>query len=95
LIDTGADFSLAKGEKLIRSTNYDPSKSVKVESIEGSETETFGTVKAEVQLRTNSVPFGFQLQNNQVDILCDGIIGRDFLLCTKARICYGTQSNNR
>jgi len=61
---------------------------VKAKSVEGSEVETFGKVKAEVQIRNNSVPFEFQLVNKQVDISCDGIMGRDFFLRTKAQICY-------
>lgn len=75
---------------MIGSTRYDPSKRVKVKGVEDSEIETFGTVKAKVQVGNNSVPYEFQLVNKQVDIPCDGIKGRDFL-CTKARMCYGTQ----
>jgi hypothetical protein len=38
---------------------------VKAKSVEGSEVETFGKVKAEVQIRNNSVPFEFQLVKNK------------------------------
>jgi len=77
---------------LIGSTRYDPGKRVKVKSLEGSEIETFGIVKAKVQVENNSVPFEFQLVNKQVDIPRDGIIGRDFFLHTKAQICYDSQN---
>jgi hypothetical protein len=90
-IDTGADLGLVKGKRLIGSTGYDPRKKVKVKSVEWSEIETFGTVEAKVQVGHNCVPFEFQLVNTQTDVPCDGILGRDFLLYTKAKICYETQ----
>jgi hypothetical protein len=34
------------------------------------------------------IPFRFQLVNKQVDLLGDGILGRDFLEWMQARICY-------
>lgn len=34
----------------------------------------------------------FQLVNDQVDIKCDGILGRDFLRQAQARICYRTRN---
>jgi hypothetical protein len=66
LKDTGADLSLVKEKKLIGSTRYDPRKKVKVESVEGSEIETFGTVEAKVQVGDNYVPFEFHLVNIQI-----------------------------
>ena len=30
----------------------------------------------------------FQLVNKQLDIPCDGILGRDFLQCANANLCY-------
>jgi hypothetical protein len=77
---------------LVGSTRYDPSKRAKVKGVKGSEIEIFGTVKAKVQLGNISVSYEFQLVQKQIDIPCDGIIGRDFLLCTKTRIYYGMQS---
>jgi hypothetical protein len=37
-----------------------------------------------------SVRIPFQLVDKQMDFLCDGIIGRDFLAHTGAKICYKT-----
>jgi hypothetical protein len=59
LIDSHADLSPMTGKKLIGSTRYDPRKRVNVESVQGSETENFRTVKADVQVRYNSVPFEY------------------------------------
>jgi hypothetical protein len=35
---------------------------------------------------------GFQLVSKQVDIPCDGILGRDFLKRARAKICYDTRT---
>jgi hypothetical protein len=34
------------------------------------------------------IPFTFQLVDKRVDLPCDGILGRDFLACAGANICY-------
>ena len=34
----------------------------------------------------------FQLVNKQVDIPCDGILGRDFIQRAKARLCYESRT---
>jgi hypothetical protein len=47
---------------------------------------------AEVQIENHCVPFEFQLVKKQADIPCDGTIGRDLFLSTKAQICYDSQS---
>jgi hypothetical protein len=52
--------------------------------------ETHDVIEATVVLCNNSIVHGFQLVNKQVDILCDGILGRDFLQRAKARI-YDTR----
>ena len=45
LIDTGADISLLKGNKLIGKTEYDPEKKVKVKCVDGSPMETHGVLE--------------------------------------------------
>jgi hypothetical protein len=48
--------------------------------------------KAKVELRNSAVAHGFQLVNKQVDIQCDGILGRDFLQRANAKICYASRT---
>jgi len=79
LIDTGADISLLKGNKLIGTTEYDPEKKVKVKCVDGFPMGTHGILEARVELGNSSIVHDFQLVNKQVDIPCDGILGRDFL----------------
>jgi len=92
LIDTGADISLLKGNKLIRTTEYDPEKRVKVKCVDGSPMETHGVLEAKIEIHNSSVVHGFQLVNKQVDIPCDGILGRDFLQHAKSKIYYESRT---
>ena len=92
LIDTGADISLLKGDKLIGTTEYDPKGKVRVKCVDGSPIETHGVVEARVELNSSSIVHGFQLVNKQVDIPCDGILGRDFLQNARARVSYESRT---
>jgi len=47
-------------------------------------------VKTVVHVESLKIPFSFQLVSKQVDISCDGILGRDFLENTGAQICYAS-----
>jgi hypothetical protein len=47
LIDTGADISLLKGNKLIGTTEYDPQKKLMVKCVDGSPMENHGVLEAE------------------------------------------------
>ena len=90
LVDTGADISLIKPDNLEKTKKFDPDGRVKVKSVDGSEIETFGTVQTVVTVDSLEIPFVFQLVSKQIDIPCDGILGRDFLQHAGAQICYGT-----
>jgi hypothetical protein len=46
LLDTGADISLIKSSKLFGTTDFDPSRKIKVKCVDGSIVETHGTVEA-------------------------------------------------
>ena len=47
-------------------------------------------MKAVVHVDCLKIPFSFQLLSKQVDISCDGILGREFLENTGAQICYAS-----
>jgi hypothetical protein len=53
LIDTGADISLLKGNKLIGTTEYDPDRKVKVKCVDGSPMETYGVLEAKIKLKNS------------------------------------------
>ena len=92
LVDTGADISLLKGDKLIGTTEYDPYRKVKVKCVDCSPMETYGVLEAKIELKNSSIVHDFQLVNKQVDIPCDGILGRDFLQYARAKLCYESRT---
>jgi hypothetical protein len=87
LIDTGVDISLLKGNKLVGTTEYDPEKKVKVKCVDGSPMENHGVLEARIEPSNSSIVHDFQVVNKQVYIPCDGILGRDFLQSTRAKVC--------
>ena len=58
---------------------YDPEKEVKLKCVDGSPVENHGVVEAKIVHGNSQIMNDFQLVNKQVDILCDGILGCDFL----------------
>jgi hypothetical protein len=88
LVDTGADISILKPDKLDKTKQFDPEGRVKVKGVSGSSIRTLGTVQAIMYEGTVKIPFTFELVGKQVDIPCDGILGTDFLTRAGANICY-------
>jgi hypothetical protein len=54
--------------------------------------KTHGVLEARVEPSNSSIVHDFQLVNKQVDIPCDGILGRDFLKHAKAKDCYESRN---
>jgi hypothetical protein len=88
LVDTGADISILKPDKLDKTEPFDPEGRMKVKGVSGSSIQTLGTVQATMYEGTVKIPFTFQLVGRQVDIPCNSILGRDFLTYTGANISY-------
>jgi predicted aspartyl protease len=91
LVDSGADVSLVKSEKLLSEVEFEPRDRVRIKSMEGSVVETHGSVEAQILEGELSVPIKLQLVSKQVDFKGDGILGRDILRARQARICYNEQ----
>jgi hypothetical protein len=53
--------------------------------------ETHGSLETQVLEGEMSIPYRLQLVSKQVDLKCDGILGRDILKGMRARICYREQ----
>jgi hypothetical protein len=87
LVDSGADVSLVKSQKL-STAEYEPKDQVRVKGVEGSLIETHGSVETKILESEISIPYQLQLVSNQVDVRCDGILGRDFLQAMSVSICY-------
>ena len=90
LVDTGADISLLKPDNLDKTKQYDPEGRVQVKSVSRSIIQTRGAVQAVMYEGSVRIPFTFQLVDKQIDLPCDGILGRDFLTHAGAKICYET-----
>ena len=75
------------GNNLIGTTEYDPESKVKVKCVDGSPMETHGVLEARIELKNSLIVHKCQFVNKQVDIPCDGILGRDFLQRVKTKVC--------
>ena len=49
--------------------------------------ETHGVLEARIEIRNSSI-----VQDFQLDIPCDGILGRDFLQRIRAKVCYESRT---
>ena len=87
-MDSGADISLVKSEKLLGKAEFEPKDRVRVKSVEGSMIETHSSLETHVLEGEMSIPYCLQLVSKQVDLKGDGILGCDFLQAMQARICY-------
>ena len=70
LIDTGADISLLKGNKLIGTTEYDPENKEKVKCLDGSPMETHGVLEARIELSNSSIYTTFSWQTRTRAKVC-------------------------
>ena len=61
---------------------------------EDSVIETHDSIKTKILEGFLQFPFRFQLVSKQVDLLGDGILGRDFLKRMQAKICYQSKTLN-
>ena len=93
-MESGADFSLVKSEKLLGTAEFEPKDRVRVKSVEGSMIENHGSLETQVLEGKMSIHYRLQLVSKQVELKGDGIQRRDFLQAMQARICYKGQVLN-
>jgi len=92
LVDSGAGISLLKSRRLLGTAELKPRDRVQVKSVEGSIIETHKSIETKILEGSLQIPFCFQLVSKQVDLLGDGILGRDFLKQMQAQICYQSKT---
>ena len=73
-----------------RSSNLETGYECK--SVEGSVIETHGSIDTKILEGSLQIPFRFQLVSKHVDLLRDGILGRDILKQMQAKICYQSRA---
>ena len=92
LVNSGADISLLKRKGLLGTAEFEPRDRVRVKSVEGPIIETHGSIETKILEGSLKIPFRFQLVSKQVDLLGDGILGRDFLKQMQVQICYHSRT---
>jgi hypothetical protein len=80
-----------KSSVLFEDMECDPQQKVRVRTLEGATVETQGGVELCIHNELK-IPLGFQLVSKQVELVYDGILGRNFLQHTHARECYDTNT---
>jgi hypothetical protein len=73
-------ISLLTNKSLRGTAEFEPNEKVRVKSVDGSVIETHGSRETKIREGIVEIPFTFQLVSKQVDIKCDGILGRDFII---------------
>lgn len=73
---------------MLRTTEFNPQQKVNVKSIDGSIIETYSIVPIRIQEAELKILFHYHLVNRQVELVYDGIVSRDFLQHTTAKVCY-------
>jgi len=61
LVDSGADISSVKSEKLLSTAEFEPTDRVRVKSVEGSIIETHGSLETQVREDDMNIPYRLQL----------------------------------
>ena len=89
-MDTGEDISLLKPDNLDTTKPFVPEGMVHVKSVSRFVIRVKGTVQAIMYEGSVRIPFTFQLADKQVDLPCNGILGRDFLAHAGTKISYET-----
>lgn len=86
LIDTGAEVSIIVNKDYIKSV--DSSRSTKIKGIGPDSIKTLG--KSEMNILGTLIDF--HIVPNEIPILCDGILGSDYL--TEAKACINYDNEN-
>jgi hypothetical protein len=90
LVDTGTDISILKPDNLDKTKKYDPEGRVQVKSVSGSIMQTMAALHLVMYEGSVRITFTFQLVDKQIDLPCDGILGRNFLAHAGTKILYET-----
>ena len=88
LVNSGAYISLVKSYTLLGSAESEPKDRVRIRSVEGSVTETHGSIETWIQEGGIDIPFCLQLVRQQADLKRNWILGRHFLKLMQTQICY-------
>lgn len=89
IVDSGADISVFKGEKILPNQRINMNRRYRINGITSSTIETIAETETALFFEENiSIVHNFQMVNNNFPIPTDGILGRDFLIKYKCTIDY-------
>lgn len=90
LVDSGAAISIIKENFLKHNVEINQNNRCNIVGISNNKSESFGTVKAEINLINISNKHVFHVVPQDFSIPCDGILGLDFFQKYKCEIvCHG------
>lgn len=92
IIDTGAEISIVKLNKLDQNTKVNIRDKITISGVtHGNIMRSIGKTFSNIYL--SHIPFGhdFHIFSSNVQLYCDGILGNDFSFKYNARINYGTR----
>lgn len=92
MIDTQADISLIKLNRLKPRECIDTSEVIRITGITDEPINTIGSLQATIGNDDFNVDFPFQVVPDHFHIPSDGILGKDFLKRFKCNIDYDTMS---
>lgn len=88
IVDSGADVSIFKGEKILSNQPINVNKKFKINGITNTAIETIAETQTALIINDISISHNFQIVNHDFPIPTDGILGRDFLVKFKCNIDY-------
>lgn len=92
LIDTQADISLIKFSSLREKANFDTRYTVTLRGISSSGIDTFGILSTRLFFNDESILHQLHVTPNSINILSNGILGKDFLKTFNCTIDYDKMS---
>lgn len=79
LVDTGAEVSILKPDKINPNQIIDTNEKCTITGINNHTVDTFGTIITSVNVNSqNEITHKFQIVHQEFPIATDGILGRDF-----------------
>lgn len=93
LLDTGADISIVKINKLRQDIAINSNYRTKISGIGTSSIETIGQIRSCLVINNHLLTHNFQIVDENFPIPCDGILGLDFLREYNCVLDYGRGQN--
>lgn len=88
LVDTGADISLCKINKIIPKQFINRKNAIKIKGVTDGLTFSLGTTQTEIYMQNYAIHHTFHVVDEDFPIPADGILGRDFIIKYQCQLNY-------